>query len=122
MSLTKKWSIEKMVVTGNTNLVTHVYWRCDAIDDVNELQASCSGVRNLVASDAFISYGQLTEDQVLSWCFEPEVTITFDPKTAVSITSTKHLKEDGEAQVIAQIERQLAQKQSEPSLPWENLN
>jgi hypothetical protein len=33
-------------------------------------------------------------------------------------STVKHLQDEGEAQVAGQIARQLAQKQSEPALPW----
>ena len=109
-----KWTIEKVTVTTD-NAVTHVYWRCDASQD--DLKASCAGVRTLVRSDTFIPYEQLTEQQVLDWCFAPEV-ITWTDENNVEQSITKHLKAEGEAQVTGQIERQLAQRAAEPALPW----
>lgn len=106
-----KWSIEKMVVAGDANLVTQVYWYCNAVD--NELTASTAGIRNLVASDFFIPYNQLTEQQVLDWCFSAEV-IDLDDETS----TTKLLKNDVEAQIFERISQQRAQVAAEPALPW----
>jgi hypothetical protein len=36
----------------------------------------------------------------------------------VAQSTTKHLKDEGEAQVTGQIQRQLATKSTEPALPW----
>ena len=113
--ITYKWLVEKVVTTGDTNVVTQVYWRC--IANKNELSASCSGIRSLVLGDTFIPYDQLTEQQVLDWCFVPEVIIWTDIHN-VEQSITRHLKDESEAQVTEQIERQLAQKASEPALPW----
>jgi hypothetical protein len=109
-----KWSIEKLQ-TSEDNLVIKVDWRVAATQ--NDLTASASGVRTLIRGDSFIPYEQLTEQQVLNWCFEPEV-ITWTDRDNVSQSITKRLKDEGEAQVTGQIERQLAQKQFEPALPW----
>jgi hypothetical protein len=37
---------------------------------------------------------------------------------AVEQSSTRLIKDEGEAQVAGQIARQLAQKAAEPALPW----
>jgi hypothetical protein len=95
-----KWSIEKMAVTGDANSVTHVYWRCDATDDVNTLTASCGGVTELGApANPFTAYNDLTPAQVLAWVYETDLQPTV------------------EAQVNAQLANQLAQKTIEPPLP-----
>ena len=104
-----KWSVEKVTVTTN-NIVTHVHWRVEGTQD--DMVASYAGIKELVLGDTFVPYQQLTEQQMLDWCFEPE-TIVLEEQTI-----TKLLKNDGEAQVASQIARQLAQKQSEPTLPW----
>jgi hypothetical protein len=111
MDITFTWSVEKVTVTADASLVTNVYWRCDAADDL--LTAAAAGIRNLVASDSFVPFEQLTEQQVLDWCFAPEL-ITLDDQTTI----TKLLKDDVEAQVTAQIASQLVKKTSEPALPW----
>ena len=109
-----KWSIDKLTVAQD-NLVVKVDWRVTATDD--DLTASAVGIRTLFRGNSFIPYAQLTEQQVLDWCFEPEV-ITWLDINNVEQSMTKHLKDEGEAQVADQIASQLAQKATEPALPW----
>lgn len=109
-----KWSVNKVQVTQD-NLIVKVDLTVTGTDGDNS--ASAAYTRNLVRSENFIPYEQLTEQQVLSWCFAPEV-ITLNDETTI----TRNLKDEGETQVTGQIERQLAQKQSEPALPWLTLN
>jgi hypothetical protein len=112
--ITYKWTIEKLVTTGTTNVVTHVYWFC--LGSKGDLTATCAGIRELTLGDSFTAYNELTEQQVLDWCFAPEV-ITLDD----SSTLTKHLKEDGEAQIAGQIQRQIDKINNEPALPWAEI-
>jgi len=100
------WSVEKLVVTQD-NVVTHVHWRCEAEG------FACSGICDLVRSDNFTAYDQLTEQQVLDWCFAPK-TITWLDVNGDEQSIVKHLKNDGEAQVAEQINR----VKNEPALPW----
>jgi hypothetical protein len=109
-----KWSVNKVTVAQD-NLVTQVDLTVTATEGDNT--ASAAYIRNLVRGDSFTSYGQLTEQQVLAWCFEPEITIWTDID-AVEQSSTRLIKDEGEAQVAGQIARQLAQKQAKPALPW----
>jgi hypothetical protein len=106
-----KWSVEKVIVSGDTKLITQVYWRCDA--SKNELTTGASGICDLIASDSFIPYDQLTEQQVLDWCFAPKVFVLDDQTTITTL-----LKDEVEAQVAKQIASQVIKKSSEPSLPW----
>ncbi len=109
--ITYKWSIEKLVTTGTTKLVTHAYWFCSGTD--GDLTAACAGIRELTSGDTFTAYDQLTEQQVLDWCFAPEV-ITLDDSTTV----TKLVKNETEAQIASQIQRQIDKVNNEPALPW----
>ena len=110
------WKIEKLQVAED-NLVTKVYWQVTATNDQNGLTAIASGIRSLTRGDSFTPYEQLTEQQVLDWCFAPEVVTVTDDDGNVTTTNTS-LKDDGQAQVDNQIERQIAQKAAEPVLPW----
>jgi hypothetical protein len=101
-----KWSIEKVVVT-NGDVITHAHWRCESEG------FACAGVRNLVRNDNFTPYSQLTEQQVLNWCFEPE-TVTWTDIENNEHAVIKLLKEEAEAQVAEQINR----VKNEPALPW----
>ena len=109
-----KWTVNKVQVAQD-NLVVKVDLTVTGTDSNNS--ASAAYTRNLVRGDSFIPYEQLTEQQVLDWCFAPE-TITWIDLDDVEQSVTKHLKDEGEAQVAGQITRQLVQKQSEPALPW----
>lgn len=97
--ITYKWSIEKVKVTGDTNIVTHAYWRCDANN--GSLSAASAGVNELTLGDTFTAYNQLTEQQVLDWC--------------------SNIKKTVEAELADNIEKQKIEKQSEPALPWAQI-
>jgi hypothetical protein len=109
-----KWTVNKVKVAQD-NLIVKVELTVSATDD--NLKASAQYSRNLQRGSTFIPYEQLTEQQVLDWCFAPEV-ITWVDADKVEQFITKHLKDEGEAQVAGQIERQLAPKKSDPILPW----
>ncbi len=109
-----KWTVNKVQVAED-NLVVKVDLTITGTDGDN--LASAAYIRNLVRGDSFVPYEQLTEQQVLDWCFEPEITILTD-REGNEQTITKLLKVEGEAQVADQIARQLAQKAAEPALPW----
>ena len=109
-----KWSVNKVTVSEN-NLVTQVDCTITAVDGENT--ASAAYTRNLVRGDSFIPYDQLTEAQVLAWCFEPVVT-TWTDMDDIEQSTTSLVKDEGEAQVAGQIARQLAQVAAEPALPW----
>ena len=111
-----KWTINKVQVAKD-NLVVKVDLIVTGTDGDNSASAAYS--RNLVRGNSFIPYEQLTEQQVLDWCFEPEVTTWADLEGNAQLF-TRLLKDEGETQVSGQIARQLAQKESEPSLPWAN--
>jgi hypothetical protein len=116
MALIFNWSVNKMQVIEN-NIVSKVDLYVTATDSVNNLTASAAYTRNLIQGNNSIPYEQLTEQQVLDWCFVPEI-ITWTDKENVAHSITKDLKTEGEVQVTSQIERQLAQKVAEPALPW----
>lgn len=109
-----KWTVNKVQVAED-NLIVTVDLTVTGNDGDNTAAAAYS--RSLVRGDTFTPYDQLTEQQVLDWCFAPQV-ITLRGKLGEEQTVTKLLKNDGEAQVADQIARKLAQKQSEPALPW----
>jgi hypothetical protein len=109
-----KWTVNKVKVAKN-NLVVKVDLTVTATDGDNSASAAYS--RDLTRGDSFIPYEQLTEQQVLDWCFEPEVT-TWTDIDNVEQSSTRLIKDEGEAQVTGQITRQLAKKAAEPALPW----
>ena len=109
-----KWTVNKVEVAQD-NLVVRVELTVTGTDGENS--ASAAFIRKLVRGDTFIPYDQLTEQQVLDWCFEPEIFTWLDDEK-VEQTLTRLIKDEGEAQVTGQIARRLAQKESEPALPW----
>lgn len=109
-----KWAVNKVQVAED-NLVVKVDLIVTGKDGDNSASAAYSC--DLTRGDSFIPYEQLTEQQILDWCFAPKVTEHISLNGSVDIT-TRLVKDEGEAQVTEQIERQLAQKQSEPALPW----
>ena len=106
-----EWTIEKLKVIGDTNIVTQVYWRC------KDGQAACAGVRDLVLGDTFTAYDRLTEQQVLGWVFAPKVVELQDANGDVVETVTHDIKADAESEVAAI----LAQQNVDPALPWANV-
>jgi hypothetical protein len=111
---TFKWKVAVLKVAEN-NLVTRVELVVTGTD--GNKTASVAYARDLVRGDTFTPYEQLTEQQVLNWCFSPQ-TFTWTDQNNVQQSITKHLQVDGETQVTNQIERQSVQKQFEPALPW----
>ena len=126
-----KWTINKVQVAQD-NLVVKVDLTVTGTD--GDLSASAAYTRTLNRGDSFVPYEQLTEQQVLDWCFAPETIVWDSPQGQPPLgqplqdrlegekqSFVRHLKADGEAQVAGQIARQLAQKESEPALPWTNV-
>ena len=109
-----KWTVNKVQVAED-NLVVKVDLTVTGTDGDNSASAAYS--RALFRGDTFTEFAQLTEQQVLDWCFAPEVTTWLDREN-VEQSSTRLIKDEGEAQVTGQIERQLAQAAAEPKLPW----
>lgn len=114
MSISFKWTVTKVQVAKG-DLVVKVDLMVTGTDGANT--SSATYTRDLVRGDIFIPFNQLTEQQVLDWCFAPEV-ITWKHKNTAEQSITKHLKNEGEAQVTKQIASQSVQKESEPALPW----
>jgi hypothetical protein len=110
-----KWTVNKVQVAEN-NLIVKVDLTVTGTDGNTSVSAAYT--RELVRGDSFVPYEQLTEQQVLNWCFEPEIIVWTNPDNNVEKSLIKHLKNEGETQVADQIARQLAQKESEPALPW----
>jgi len=112
-----KWSVNKVTVAED-NLVVKVDATVTATDGENTASAAYS--RDLVRGDSVIPFDQLTEEQVLAWVFEP-IAVTWTDIDGNEQSSTRLIKDEGEAQVSEQIARQLAQKAAEPALPWAQI-
>ena len=98
------WIIERLLVKPTEGTLTDVVitadWRCNGSQD--QFSGTCYGSASFAPpSGSFTPYDQLTQDQVLNWCFSNGVD-----KTAI------------EANVTQQIENQIDPPVIAPPLPW----
>jgi hypothetical protein len=106
------WIIERLLVKPTEGTLTDVVitadWRCNGIetigtgDDAKTYNGTCYGSASFAPpTENFTPYEDLTEQQVLNWCFSNGVN-----KTAI------------EANVTAQIQNQINPPVIAPPLPW----
>jgi hypothetical protein len=106
------WIIERLLVKPTEGTLTDVVitadWRCNGTetigtgDDEKTYSGTCYGSTSFAApTDSFTPYEDLTEEQVLGWCYSNGVN-----KTAI------------EANVTAQIQNQINPPVIAPPLPW----
>ena len=103
-NMTILWIIERLLVKPTEGTLTDVVitadWRCNGSQD--QYSGTCYGSTSFQPpSGSFTPYEDLTEQQVLDWCFANGVD-----KTAI------------EANVTAQIENQINPPVIAPPLPW----
>ena len=101
---TLSWIIERLLVKPTegtyTDVVITADWRCNGSQD--QYSGTCYGSASFAPpSENFTPYDQLTEAQVLSWCYANGVD-----KTSI------------EANVTAQIQNQINPPVIAPPLPW----
>jgi hypothetical protein len=101
---TLSWIIERLLVKPTEGTLTDVVitadWRCNGTQD--NYSGTCYGSASFAPpSENFTPYEDLTEQQVLGWCFANGVD-----KTAI------------EANVTAQINDQINPPIIAPPLPW----
>ena len=102
--MTILWIIERLLVKPTEGTLTDVVitadWRCNGSQD--QYSGTCYGSTSFAPpTGSFTPYDQLTEAQVLSWCYANGVD-----KTAI------------EANVTAQIENQINPPVVTLPLPW----
>jgi hypothetical protein len=102
--MTILWLIERLLVKptegSNTDVVITADWRCNGTDET--YSGTCYGSCSFAPpSGSFTPYEDLTEAQVLQWCYENGVD-----KTAI------------EANVTLQIENQINPPVVTLPLPW----
>ena len=102
--ITINWIIERLLVKPTEGSLTDVVitadWRCNGTDGT--YSGTCYGSASFQPpSESFTPYEDLTEQQVLDWCFANGVD-----QTAI------------EANVTAQIENQINPPVIAPPLPW----
>jgi hypothetical protein len=104
MNISILWIIERLLVKptegDKTDVVIIADWRCNGSQD--QYSGTCYGSASFAApSENFTPYEDLTQDQVLGWCYANGV----DQKAI-------------EANVTAQIENQINPLIIAPPLPW----
>jgi len=102
--ITINWIIERLLVKPTEGSLTDVVitadWRCNGTNGT--YSGTCYGSASFAPpTEAFTPYEDLTEAQVLDWCYANGVD-----KTAI------------EANVTAQIENQINPPVIAPPLPW----
>ena len=102
--ITLSWIIERLLVKptegDKTDVVITADWRCNGSQD--QYSGTCYGSASFAPpTGSFTPYEDLTEQQVLGWCFSNGV----DQKAI-------------EANVTAQIENQINPPIIAPPLPW----
>ena len=102
--MTINWIIERLLVKPTEGSLTDVVitadWRCNGTQD--QYSGTCYGSTSFAPpTENFTPYDQLTQDQVLGWCFSNGVD-----QSAI------------EANVTAQIENQINPPIIAPPLPW----
>jgi len=102
--ITLSWIIERLLVRKvegtYSDVVITADWRCNGTQD--NYSGTCYGSASFAPpSGSFTPYEDLTQDQVLGWCFSNGVD-----KTAI------------EANVSLQIENQINPPVIAPPLPW----
>jgi hypothetical protein len=102
--ITISWIIERLLVKPtegtHTDVVITADWRCNGSQD--QYSGTCYGSCSFAPpSGEFTPFPDLTQEQVLGWCFSNGVN-----KTAI------------EANVTAQIQNQINPPVIAPPLPW----
>jgi hypothetical protein len=102
--ITLNWIIERLLVKPTEGTLTDVVitadWRCNGSQD--QYSGTCYGSASFAPpTENFTPYDQLTEAQVLNWCYANGVD-----KTSI------------EANVSLQIENQINPPIIAPPLPW----
>jgi len=98
------WIIERLLVKptegSETNVVITADWRCNGSQD--QYSGTCYGSCSFAPpSGSFTPYDQLTEQQVLDWCFANGVD-----KTSIEANVTQQINDQINPPIIA------------PPLPW----
>ena len=68
-----EWFIDQMLaiknLDGHENFVSSVLWRCVGSSDEVSVTQTCQTELPILVGESFTPYENLTQDQVLSWCF-----------------------------------------------------
>jgi hypothetical protein len=102
--MTILWLIERLLTKpvegSNTDVVITADWRCNGTQD--QYSGTCYGSCSFAPpSGSFTPYPDLTQDQVLNWCFSNGVD-----KTSIEANVTQQINDQINPPIIA------------PPLPW----
>ena len=89
---------------GLTDVVVTAHWQCTGTQDEYSAQVYGTASFTLEQGAGFTPYADLTQDQVLGWCYVNSVD-----------------KDATEANVTAQLENQINPPIVTPPLPWQTL-
>ena len=110
MSATITWVIEWMQTTPTTanppETVITAGWRCNGVETANSVEYAATNYGSCsfpAPEGTFTPYADLTQDQVLGWCWANGVD-----------------KDATEASVQSQINNQINPPVIQPPLPWSN--
>ncbi len=101
------WTISQLDCLPNTpegpDFVVTAHWQCTGVDGdyTGSVYSTCSFAQTANADGTFTPYADLTQDQVLGWCWENGVD-----------------KDATEAAVQTQIDNQINPPIVTPPLPW----
>jgi hypothetical protein len=89
---------------GLTDVVVTAHWQCTGTQDEYSAQVYGTASFTLEQGAGFTAYADLTQDQVLGWCYANGVD-----------------KDATEANVTTQLEAQINPPIVTPPLPWQTL-
>jgi hypothetical protein len=103
-TISLSWIIERLLVKPTEGTLTDVVitadWRCNGSQD--QYTGTCYGSTSFFPpTENFTPYDQLTQDQVLGWCFASGVN-----QTAIEANVTQQINDQINPPIIA------------PPLPW----
>ena len=105
MATTINWTISQLDCKpqedGHTDVVVTAHWQCTGVDGEFSSQVYGTASFTLEQGAGFTPYDQLTQDQVLGWCWTNGVD-----------------KDATEASVEQQIQNQINPPIITPPLPW----
>jgi len=106
--MTTVWTISQLDCKpqedGLTDVVVTAHWQCTGTQDEYSAQVYGTASFTLEQGAGFTPYNQLTQDQVLGWCYLNGVN-----------------KDATEANVQAQLDAQINPPIVTPPLPWKTL-
>lgn len=130
MAVTYAWTISALdvekEVEGLQDVVITVHWRLRATDDLDGVTSEIYGADSLSTpeTDSFVSFEELTQEQVVSWLEASFVTTTEKPNPddpeGEPLVSTDDRLQFLKGQLAASILEKRAPKMVTLSPPWDS--